>query len=76
MYMTKEVSNSEFAEIIKEGFDRIGTDIHRINEDLIAHDTRTDKMIEMIQALQDQRILEQKVDRIRQFLREKHQVEI
>ena len=74
--MANEISNNELAEAIKEGFDRIGTDIRRINKDLIAHDTRTDKMIEMIQALQDQRILEQKVDRIRQFLREKHQIEI
>jgi hypothetical protein len=47
-----------------------------VRSDLVKHDERAEKMMEMLQGLVDLRRLEEKVERIRQFIRDEHHVEV
>jgi predicted transcriptional regulator len=54
----------------------MGAGFEAIRSDLVKHDERAEKMMEMLQGLVDLRRLEDKVERIRQFIREQHHVEV
>lgn len=80
----------ELAGAVKQGFQETRKDIRgvksdirdltekidSIHSDLIKHDERADKMTEMLQGLADVRRLEDRVEKIRQFIREQHHVEV
>ena len=74
--MPKKITIENLAEKIDSGFERADKNFKLVRDDLIKHDERTDKIIELIQDLGHWQRVDEKVERIREFLRKQHKVEV
>ena len=74
--MPKKITIENLAEKIDSGFESADKNFKLVRDDLITHDERTDTIIELIQDLGHWQRVDEKVERIREFLRKQHKVEV
>ena len=74
--LTKVLATKEDINSAKDDVKSVKGDIKQIRGDLVKHDERTEKIIEMIQDLAQWKRVDEKVERIREFLRKQHKVEV
>ncbi len=87
----KKISTiQELAGVVQEGFQKtrkdirgvkfdirdLHKDVKSIQTDLIEHDKRAEKVTEAIQGLYDLKDLQGRLQRIREFIREQHGIEV